>query len=769
MKLYALLILLVLGFTVHAQSVTDGVLINADSMDRDMVKGLVRLNGKVQLVFQGQHLSCDRAEINQKTQTVTAEGHVILSNERVHVEGDRIVFNYKQNTGFVYNGFVKSGQVVFQGDLIEKVGEDHYIANNAEYTACDTCPPGWSFSGKVIDAEVGGYARIKRPVFKIAGFPVIILPGLIVPLKSARQSGFLVPSMIISGKGGLAPGESYFWAIDRSSDLTATVRAYELRGVKLHGDYRYVLSETSRGELQSAWIRDRAVRDNEFQRDKSLDRWYVDYRHLLELPERFTHRAAISQVSDLRYPRDFTEELAGHGDPALENKTSITKTSDNHYASAEVDIYNNLLKSYPLAPNDDAVHRFPELRYALKDSQLFEKGPYVGLDVDYVNFTRDSFSYDDLQRVGDQRQGLGPNKGVGPQGEILRDGKFDRDVDLVRTGQRLDVRPTLSYPFQIARRFDVLPLVTYRETQYRFNSPDEDTFSSTAARRYVQGDLRIKTEWSRVFGNLDDPKATRWKHAFEPEIGYSTIPWMRRPDHPFFGGFKSLKYSRQYDPLSDVDLDNPNTGVQFDYEDRTYERQAVDLVLTNRLTRKTFKNGEPDYYTAALFRLSQSYDLNEARRPAAGHLAHPWSPITAYLNMRFENFETYTTVIYNGYAGVTNTSARVRAMTGPRNFLQVSYTGNTLVNDFDVPDPNSETRNIGLGAGFNLKYLDAAGSIDFSAVTHQVQSWSYLANLRPPGHCWVITIEHKQVLGGDRQIRGSLAFDFGGENKKGLF
>lgn len=252
MKFYALLILLVLGISSHAQSVTDGVLINADSMDRDMVKGLVRLTGKVQLVFQGQHLACDRAEINQKTQTVTAEGHVILNNERVHVEGNRIVFNYKQNTGFVYDGFVQSGQVVFQGDLIEKVGETHYIANNAEYTACDTCPPGWSFSGKVIDAEIGGYARIKRPIFKIGGFPVLILPGLIVPLKSARQSGFLVPSMIISGKGGLAPGESYFWAIDRSSDLTATVRMYELRGLKLHEDYRYVLSETSRGELQSA-------------------------------------------------------------------------------------------------------------------------------------------------------------------------------------------------------------------------------------------------------------------------------------------------------------------------------------------------------------------------------------------------------------------------------------------------------------------------------------------------------------------------------------
>lgn len=766
--------------TAHAQTTSDGVLINADNMDRDMAKGLVRLNGHVQLVFKGQHLSCDQAEINQKTETVTAEGNVILSNERVHVEGSRIVFNYKQNTGFIYNGFVQSGQVVFEGDVIEKVEESHYIANNAEYTACDTCPPGWSFSGKQIDAEIGGYARIKRPVFKVGGVPILILPSLIVPLKSARQSGFLVPSLDFSGRGGFALSESYFWAIDRSQDLTATVRWYEKRGVKLHEDYRYVLSETSKGRLQSAWMKDRAL-GSEIQIDRKIDRWFIDYQHHFEMPEKFTHRVNLSQVSDLRYPRDFTEELKGHGDPALENKTSITKATDNHYGSAEVDIYTNLLKDNPLAPNDDSVHRFPELRYGYKEHQLFEGGPYFALDVDYVNFARGKYNYDDLRLNADgTRRGIAPNgsRGVGPNGEIARDGRFDVlpctapcNRDLNRTGQRVDLRPTLSYPFQIARKFDVLPSVQFRETQYKFYESGEDRFAPTAARRYVQADLRVKTEMARIYGDQSDPNARRWKHSIEPEIGYTQIPWMRRPDHPFFGAFQSLKYSRQYEPLSDGDLTNQNTGIQFDYEDRTYERQAVDLVLTNRLTRKTFLNGEPSYFTAVLFRLSQSYDLNEARSRASADRPepHPWSPINALLNMRFERFETYTTAIYNPYANVTNTSARVRFMTSPRDFLQVAYTRNVLIDERDIVQQNTETRNVGVGGGLNLKYFDFAGQLDWSDLTHQVQSWSYLLNIRPPGHCWVITIDHKQVLGGDRQIKGSFSFDFGGENKRGMF
>src|SRR5258708_22638633 len=110
---FAFLALTVLAGKTRAQtSVTDGVLINADSMFRDLEKKTVRLKGNVQIVFKGQHLSCDKALLDLNKQLVTAEGHIILYNEKVHVEGDKLTFNYLANTGFIYNGFVQSGQVV---------------------------------------------------------------------------------------------------------------------------------------------------------------------------------------------------------------------------------------------------------------------------------------------------------------------------------------------------------------------------------------------------------------------------------------------------------------------------------------------------------------------------------------------------------------------------------------------------------------------------------------------------------------------------------
>ncbi len=749
---------------VAQNSVTDGVLINADSMFRDLEKRTVRLEGHVQIVFQGQHLSCDKAMLDLKNQTLRAEGNVILTNEKVHVEGAQVEFNYKQNLGFIYDGFVQSGQVVFEGDIIEKVEKDRYLATNGRYTACETCPAGWSFSGRKIDAELGGYARIRRPIFRIAGVPVLILPSIIVPLKSARQSGFLVPSPDYSRKGGVALSESYFWAISRSQDLTLTGKWYDTRGMKADADYRYVVSENGKGRLKGSWTEDRAFQRTlrDFGFDEYKDRWYLNYSHYYDMPERYVQRADLNLGSDLRLPRDFPSEIKGHGDPALENKASITKFSDDHYFSVEADMYNNLLKTYPLASNEDSVHRVPEIRYSFKEQQLWDNGPLFHFDTNFVSFARERYNYDDVLTGG-------PEAKIGPHGEVIRDGVYDPKTDFFRTGQRLDIRPTLAYPFQLWRKVDINPSVFLRETQYKFYptdaaenpaDPAEPGFSSSASRRYVQTEITFKTEFSRIFGDLNDPQATRWKHAIEPEIGYSQIPWARRPNHPFFGENEGQQYSRQYDPISETDINNRNSRLQFDYEDRTFERRVMDFGLTNRFTRKTWLNSNPEYRTAVLFRLGQAYDFKEADSPTP----HPWSSINSLLDARFQHFETYTTASFNGYAKVTNTSSRVKIMVTPTNYLQVAYSRNyILTDDYVVAD---ETRNVGIGAGMNTKYIDIMGQVDFLARTFKVQAWKYLLNIRPPGRCWHIRFEHNQVVGSDDPtIKGSIAFDFGGENK----
>ncbi len=242
--------LLFFASLISGQSSADGILIkNADSMYSDQVKKVIKLEGRVQIGFKQQSLSCDSATINTGEQWIEAEGHVILETLKVHIEGTKVRFNYKTNTGMIYDGFVQSGQVIFQGDTIEKTGYGHL--RRAERRVHGVR----NLSSRLGVFRKDHRSRDRRLCLHQAAHlqgrrnPIFIFPAMTVPLKSTRQSGFLVPSMDNSNTGGIAVAESYFWAIDRSHDLTLTAINYEKRGIKGHEDYRYVLSDTSKGQM----------------------------------------------------------------------------------------------------------------------------------------------------------------------------------------------------------------------------------------------------------------------------------------------------------------------------------------------------------------------------------------------------------------------------------------------------------------------------------------------------------------------------------------
>lgn len=769
-----------IAFAQPSTSSSPGIQVLADSMERDSIKNQIFLVGNVNVTFQGQILNADQATIYLKEKRVLAEGNVILNSPTVHAEGSRLEFNYETNTGFIYDGFLKSGQVVFEGRIVEKLGENEYIATDAVYTACETCPPAWSFSGKTIHAELGGYARISRPIMRIGGVPMFILPGLIVPLKSQRQTGLLTPSLTFSSRGGAAVSQDFFWAISRSQDLTLSLSRYEKLGYKTGAEYRYVLSEDSKGSLRAAHIRDRQIKNEAFV-DKDFDRWFVNYRHLYHLPENYTHRLSIDAASDLRYPRDFPRDLPFNGDPALENKMSLTKNTKMQHLSAEASIYTNLLKSDPRSSNEDAVHRFPEIRYSVKETRVFDTNLLANMDLNYVSFTRAGQSYDDVAQVSDPANlcaGIESNYSSNFCATERTDGTFDVNSstgqrDIIRTGQRLDVMPSLSYPMQFSKLLNITPSVTYRETQYNFDlsapvnqtlaaGESPENYSNFAARRYLQTDVSARTRMSHVFSLREDSAATfattKIKHEVEPEISYSKIPWIRRPNHGFFGSFEGQPYVQTNEPINDDDIYGRNR-MQFDYHDRVFDKDLVNLQLTNRLTRKRWLNGVPEYKNIATFRVAQSYDFNQEKTQKS----QPWSAINGLLDVRLDRFETYTQTVYYPYAKVNNLSSRVKFLNEDADYFQVSYLKSILVDEFNNVYGDSKTENFGFSVGLTSKYLDLAGGFNYSNITYKILDWSANMLIKPPGDCWGISVIATQTVGGPLDYTFNASFNYGGD------
>src|SRR5947199_6182736 len=88
----------------------------------------------------------------------------------------------------------------------------------------------------------GGQQRaVAKMPLKGKGIPVLFLPALYYPIGSNnRQTGFLMPSYGSSTLKGQTISNGFFWAIDRSRDMTILHDFYSKTGQAVGGEDRYV-------------------------------------------------------------------------------------------------------------------------------------------------------------------------------------------------------------------------------------------------------------------------------------------------------------------------------------------------------------------------------------------------------------------------------------------------------------------------------------------------------------------------------------------------
>jgi LPS-assembly protein len=767
-------------------------------MDSD--SDTLELDEGVDVIYQNQSITCKRAHISLRSKKFEAEGQVRIKTPSATIGGEHIILDYENGTGIIYGGFVQSGNVVFEGEILQKVSETEYYVVKADYTACTNCPASWKFSGSSIRAELGGYAYIKNSVIRSGPVPVFWLPYLVVPLKSDRQSGLLTPEFEQTDTGGTAIALTGFWAISKNTDATFSLKNYEKRGLKGLVEYRYVLDEFSNGQLNYATITDQAFyhedrytkhRATESARNYAVNRWFLKYNHYQELPENYVSRVQLNNASDLQYSKDFYKETQIHGDPAMENRVSISKNTEDKHFSIDGSYYINMLHADPMASNDDAVHRLPEIRYS-QVSKYIGDTPYLyTFDLNYVNFTRSSKAYDDLGIFTDpsgkkirylRNTSNNPNWENQPNESPTNDGYYDPYVDLIRTGQRVDIYPTIYRTYSFANAVDVTPRLGYRETHYLFPDlpvkPGVDPVDTTNVRRYVRAEIGAKTSISNIYGPQNELRSTLWKHEIQPEIIYTRLPWVDHRAHPFFGfspDQAEAPYFTQRN-LTDDDL-GLNSGVQFDYNDRVYDRNLLTYAVTNRFVQKRWHGNDPEYRQVGLLRLSQSYDVyldENSNDPNK----EPWSDISMFMDVRLDNFGILSTTNYYPYQKVSNTNSSIRLIDDKGRFIQTGLILKYNIVPGQSVDLGARQQDYSLSAGLLSSHLDFIGTMTidgtksaggrFDQFDKTIKSYSYIAQYKPPGDCIALRFSFQQVIGGDNQTTLNLLFSFDGKGPQPL-
>jgi len=754
--------------TLAASAKIQGFSISAQNLVRDIEGGKVFIDGNVKIIYQNQFIEADSVVLDLIQKQAFLKGKVKVQTPQYQIGGHQIQLDYESAQGLIYEGYVQSNNVRFQGHLIEKISDTEFDVADADYTTCSNCPPTWSFQASKIKAELGGYAYLKSTFFKVGKVPIFWLPYLAVPLKSDRQTGLLPPKIGYIPERGLVVSESLFWAPSRSHDMTFTLKNYELGGLKPLVEYRYNIAKGSHGIMNASYLRDSVFASDERyyryrpdQKDVRIHRWSFKSSNQHRIDDDTIFRLQTSLVNDLQYPKDFYDEFINYSDPALENRLSLSKQFTHSVTTLDASYYRNLLSADPLSENRDAVHRAPELRF---DSSLYQLNTlplFIKFESAFTQFVRDN-PYDDMSVSGGQNY-VTNNKNdprcdnkKDPDCFPIYDQSYDPATDQIRSGQRANAKLTLvTSTFNLGEFANISPAISLNETQYFF-PVGEQRFN---ARHFTQFELNSRTKFFRIYDKDFNQTKVKYKHEVIPEIQYRVIPWIEQENHAFFGNLSvnDDPYTSKDLILSSNDL-NSTRGLQFDFDDRVYDRNVISLSVLNRVIRK--KMADNSYKTLLTFRLSQSYDLFQAQYGLKTD--QPLSNVSANMELNLDQFQSSSQVSYSPYQYATNSTTTLSYLNDKQQYFKIGLTSNRIEVKQD---------DISFAIGFVSPYINVLTGIVFDASADRdsakrLKRTSLITQLKPPGECWAVNFYYDQKEATEGQWNFTFDFSYDGRPTK---
>lgn len=564
----------------------DRAVLDADQQEKDGI--FERLNGHVRILTEGMYLTADQAVRNTETGQVEARGNVHFENlvdgHKMSCELAQYDLNTETGKFFKVTGSAptrieaKPGMLTtanpfyFQGEMAEKI-KDRYLLHDGFVTDCKPEDVWWRLKAKTFDIIPRDRAISRKSVLYIKKVPVFYFPVFYKSLESQpRRSGFLTPNIGNSQVRGQTVGLGYFWAINRSYDLTYRAQYYTKRGFAHQADF-------------SGWINSRTTFDVSLfglggNKKLKADGGYVlSAEAKSQLGHGWEGRGELRQLSSLAFRQSFTQSFA----EAINSETHSTGVLTKHWRDYAINFVGQRNVNYQTStPGDEIVIRkLPEAQFLTREHAIGKLPVWVSLDSSFGLERRSQPLFQTRQFV--QRADIAPRvmsafhwKGfdVSPS-FLLRETSYDSSMrngrisgeNLVRSAR--DLRVDLGLP-KIARIFvapkwmragDQVKHVVEARAKYRYVNGIND-FRQTV--RFDELDLMSNThevEFSltnRLLkrngqGGVEDVISWQlwYKRYFDPTFGGAIIPGQRNVVESSAGmtGYAFLNGQRRQSPI----------------------------------------------------------------------------------------------------------------------------------------------------------------------------------------------------------------------------
>jgi LPS-assembly protein len=477
----------------------EDVTIRALQQEKDGV--VYKLRGQAEIHYGTYILYADSVDYNSETGDSVADGHVVLNGgpNDEHVEATHATYNIRAESGRFEHVVGTTGMQMrgkrlilttenpfaFTGGVVEKTGPDHYVVYDGTITTCELPRPKWEFNAHKIIVEVGGNATIYRSTFRIEGVPVFYFPFATHPVeREPRQTGILIPNVGSSSIKGTILGDSIFWAINRSMDVTAGAEYFTRRGWAPQIEFRAQPSEKSYVYLNYFGVFDRGIGNPPVDQG--------GHEVLLDGEDTFGHFrgvASIDYLSSFVFRLAFNDVFTQAVNSEVKSEAFLSNVNNGFFYNASTQRYQNFESTTP--GDVITILHAPSFEASSVEHAIGHSPFYWSYDTAIEGLSRSEPSFRTAPLVG-----------------------------------RFDLHPTLSLPL-VQHGWSVRPELSLRETFYTQQLVPSSggvgvAESDVINRKAVEGSVEIRPPaLERVYDR--ELWGRKWKHVIEPRATYRYV------------------------------------------------------------------------------------------------------------------------------------------------------------------------------------------------------------------------------------------------------
>jgi LPS-assembly protein len=474
----------------------------------------IRFIRDVELKLGDAVLYADLVEIFVDQDRMVATGNVTLVQTTNRISAERAEFNYKTKLGTFWGavGFATikpeaprpgaivappvSGQdtdVYFQGEIVEKIGGRKYKITKGGFTTCVQPTPRWRLTSDTIILNIEHYTFLRNAIFSVKGVPMLYTPIMYYPTKKDdRATGFLIPTLGETSLRGESIHNAFFWALDRSEDLTFMHDWFSKTGQGVGAEYRYNFGGASNGNLKAYSLNEHnatySLDDGSTFTQPASHSYEVHGNATQFLPFGIRARGRVDYFSSITQNQSFNMNYIN----AYVNQRSYGGNAIGAWGTYSMNATFDHTQYFSNAFTSATTGSWPKISFS-RNEQLIPGTPLY-------------------YSVGGEYAGL------------LRSGEdtVHPDLDYSQDVTRLDFIPQIRFPFKKWQWFTVNSTLSWRDTYYTKSLATTETGRTLTVdeplnrRFFTMQAQAIGPVFNRVWDTPDNQYAEKFKHTIEP-------------------------------------------------------------------------------------------------------------------------------------------------------------------------------------------------------------------------------------------------------------